>query len=452
MSMQSGLYRKYLPDLVRSGEVPQAKLDDSVRRVLALKAMLGLFDDPFRRIDEKRETRALDASQDPRARARSGAQVDRDAQERGRPAAPAPLGQEDRLDRAVRRGPARSRRPVGRLWRRRQGGRSCDRRSRARSPTRRRSSSRKVRASRSRSPAGSNRPSPRRARPTSSSSRSANAPDMSGEAQSRTEIVVPEPQQQLAEAVAAAGKPIVVVLKHGRALALEGAVAERAGDPRHLVPRHRDRQCHRRRAVRRLRPVGPPPRELSARSRARSPIITRTSRPAGPTRRASCSLQGAFPRHPEQRALPVRPRPHLRQDRLFGPRAQRADAADEREIEVCRDGHQPRHPRRRGSRAALHPRPRRERHPAGARAEGVPQDRAGAGSVGSRCASRSARPTSPSTDRTTSPMVEPGTFDVWIAPSAESRRRPRVRFDADAPTRSGAGSAAPERVQHHRDA
>ena len=48
---------------------------------------------------------------------------------------------------------------------------------------------------------------------------------MSGEAQSRTEIVVPAPQQQLAEAVAAVGKPMVVVLKNGRALALEGAVA-----------------------------------------------------------------------------------------------------------------------------------------------------------------------------------------------------------------------------------
>jgi len=49
--------------------------------------------------------------------------------------------------------------------------------------------------------------------------------NMSGEAQSRTEIVVPEPQQRLAEAVAALGKPVVVVLKHGRALALQGAVA-----------------------------------------------------------------------------------------------------------------------------------------------------------------------------------------------------------------------------------
>jgi len=51
------------------------------------------------------------------------------------------------------------------------------------------------------------------------------AQNMSGEAQSRTEIVVPAPQQELAEAVAKVGKPTVVVLKHGRALALEGAVA-----------------------------------------------------------------------------------------------------------------------------------------------------------------------------------------------------------------------------------
>src|SRR5438309_7108320 len=56
MSMQSGLYRQHLPGLVRAGAVPQAKLDESVRRVLTLKAMLGLFDDPFRRIDVKRET------------------------------------------------------------------------------------------------------------------------------------------------------------------------------------------------------------------------------------------------------------------------------------------------------------------------------------------------------------------------------------------------------------
>src|SRR2546430_7086490 len=56
MSMQSGLYRQHLPGLVRAGEVPEPQLNQSVRRVLALKAMLGLFEDPFRRIDVKRES------------------------------------------------------------------------------------------------------------------------------------------------------------------------------------------------------------------------------------------------------------------------------------------------------------------------------------------------------------------------------------------------------------
>jgi len=49
---------------------------------------------------------------------------------------------------------------------------------------------------------------------------------MSGEAQSRTDIVIPAPQMALAEAVAATGKPMVVLLRHGRALALHGAVKE----------------------------------------------------------------------------------------------------------------------------------------------------------------------------------------------------------------------------------
>lgn len=47
---------------------------------------------------------------------------------------------------------------------------------------------------------------------------------MSGEAQSRSEITIPAPQMALAEAVAATGKPVVVLLRHGRALALHGAV------------------------------------------------------------------------------------------------------------------------------------------------------------------------------------------------------------------------------------
>jgi beta-glucosidase len=55
MSMQSGFYRDHLPGLIEAGEVPIARLDEAVRRVLALKVKLGLFDNPFRRIDPRRE-------------------------------------------------------------------------------------------------------------------------------------------------------------------------------------------------------------------------------------------------------------------------------------------------------------------------------------------------------------------------------------------------------------
>jgi beta-glucosidase len=49
---------------------------------------------------------------------------------------------------------------------------------------------------------------------------------MTGEAASTTSITIPQPQQELAEAVSAVGKPVVVLLKHGRALALSGAVRD----------------------------------------------------------------------------------------------------------------------------------------------------------------------------------------------------------------------------------
>jgi beta-glucosidase len=47
---------------------------------------------------------------------------------------------------------------------------------------------------------------------------------MSGEAQARVDIGIPAPQLALAEAIAATGKPLVILLRHGRALALTGAV------------------------------------------------------------------------------------------------------------------------------------------------------------------------------------------------------------------------------------
>lgn len=59
MDMESFVYAPYLPELVRDGEVEEAWIDDAVRRVLRVKFELGLFDDPYKYIDEERESALL---------------------------------------------------------------------------------------------------------------------------------------------------------------------------------------------------------------------------------------------------------------------------------------------------------------------------------------------------------------------------------------------------------
>ena len=224
MSMQSGLYRKHLPDLVRSGEVPEDVLNTSVRRVLAMKHMLGLFENPFRRIDEKREQ---SRSMLPKNRAL--------ARESGRKSivllkndgdllplpksgkkialiGPFAAGQHDLVGPWVVYGTDEK---------------AIDLATGVRAAVTDRNSITVVEGS------GVEEPVAGGIEQAVAAAQQADivvlaigeAQNMSGEAQSRTEIVVPKPQQDLAEAVAKVGKPIVVVLKHGRALALEGAVA-----------------------------------------------------------------------------------------------------------------------------------------------------------------------------------------------------------------------------------
>ncbi len=55
MSMHDSLYLKELPALVRSGEVPVARIDEAVREVLGVKYDMGLFQDPYRRIGSARD-------------------------------------------------------------------------------------------------------------------------------------------------------------------------------------------------------------------------------------------------------------------------------------------------------------------------------------------------------------------------------------------------------------
>jgi beta-glucosidase len=224
MSMQSGLYREHLPDLVRSGEVPQAKLDESVRRVLTLKAMLGLFDDPFRRIDVTRE-RARSMLPKTRALAREAGRKSIVLLKNDGDLLPLPRsGKRIALIGPFAEG---AHDLVGPWVVYGDDAKAIDLATGLRSALMDKNGLIVAQGS------GVEEPLAGGIEQAVDAARLADVvvlaigegANMSGEAQSRTEIVVPEPQQRLAEAVGALGKPVVVVLKHGRALALYGAVA-----------------------------------------------------------------------------------------------------------------------------------------------------------------------------------------------------------------------------------
>ena len=57
MDMESRAYITHLAELVKEGKVSEATINESVRRVLRIKFMLGLFDDPFRYCNKERESK-----------------------------------------------------------------------------------------------------------------------------------------------------------------------------------------------------------------------------------------------------------------------------------------------------------------------------------------------------------------------------------------------------------
>ncbi|GAM02283.1 glycoside hydrolase family 3 N-terminal domain-containing protein [Sphingomonas parapaucimobilis] len=214
MSMQSGLYLKYLPDLVEKGEVPLARLDEAVRRVLALKVALGLFDDPFRRIDPAREKTRIRTPQTLALAREAGARSIVMLRNEG-DLLPLP----------------RSGKTIALIGPFAGGGHDLI------GPWNVYGTDREavdlVTAVRETLPGATLDDGSDVARAVAT----ARAADivvlaigetqtMSGEAQSRTEITVPAEQQALVEAIAATGKPYVVLLRTGRALALTGAVAK----------------------------------------------------------------------------------------------------------------------------------------------------------------------------------------------------------------------------------
>ncbi|WP_298141160.1 beta-glucosidase BglX [Flavobacterium sp.] len=59
MDMESYLYVNELVSLVNEGKVDIKKVDDAVRRILRVKFELGLFDDPYKYCDKKREKEVI---------------------------------------------------------------------------------------------------------------------------------------------------------------------------------------------------------------------------------------------------------------------------------------------------------------------------------------------------------------------------------------------------------
>ena len=70
MDMQGASYMDYMVGLVRSGAVRESTLDEAVRRILNVKARLGLFEDPFRYCSPERE-KALTLTDKNKAEARA---------------------------------------------------------------------------------------------------------------------------------------------------------------------------------------------------------------------------------------------------------------------------------------------------------------------------------------------------------------------------------------------
>ena len=225
MSMQSGLYNRHLPGLVASGRVPMAAVDQAVRRVLALKEALGLFDDPFRSLDPVAE-KGRTATPAIRATAREVATRSIVLLRNEGELLPLPrTGRRLALigpfgaDRANLDGP----------W-----SFAGDRRTGIDLATGIRELLADPALLAVEPGSGIDTPLAGGINRAVAAARAADAvllaigeaADMSGEGNSRSEITVPPAQQALAEAVAATGRPLVILLRHGRALALQGAVRD----------------------------------------------------------------------------------------------------------------------------------------------------------------------------------------------------------------------------------
>ena len=225
MSLQSGVYANHVAALVEQGRLSMAEVDEAVRRVLHVKAAAGLFDDPYRCLDAAREA---DQSHIPAHDA-----LARDCARRSivllkNDGDVLPLKKSGKRIALI--GPfAQDTAHLGGCWNIfGDASRMVDLETGLRAALDDPSALVVVPGSGIEDAVeGGIEAAVAAARAADVVLLALGEPhDFSGEAQSRTQIVIPAAQQALAEAVAATGTPVVVVLRNGRALALEGAVRD----------------------------------------------------------------------------------------------------------------------------------------------------------------------------------------------------------------------------------
>jgi len=222
MAMQSNLFNLWLPDLVEKGEVPLARLNEGVRRVLHLKEAIGLFDNPYRSVSQKAERTSVSTPAMLKLSREAGARSIVLLKNDGKLL---PLNKNPGRIAVI--GPfAEDRKNVVGTWAFMADEKlnvSIAQGLRARGLMVTTAPGSEIEA-----------PLPGGIGVAVAAAQNADivllaigeSQLMSGEAQSRTEITIPAPQMALAEAITKTGKPVIVLLRHGRALALHGAVKD----------------------------------------------------------------------------------------------------------------------------------------------------------------------------------------------------------------------------------
>ena len=225
LSMQSGFYDQHLAGLVHAGEVPMAVLDESVRRILRLKDAIGLFDNPYRSLDPAREADQTHIAEHD-ALARDSAR--RSVVLLKNEAELLPLKKQGQKIALI--GPfVQDRDNIEGCWTLfGDKSRYVTLESGVRTAMEDPAALEIVAGCALEAPLdGGIEAAVAAAQHADVVVLAVGEPQRySGEAQSRVEITLPPAQQALAEAVAATGTPLVVLLRNGRALALQGAVRD----------------------------------------------------------------------------------------------------------------------------------------------------------------------------------------------------------------------------------